>query len=65
MEIKESVKKLYTCPECNEISLKYAIIDIDGTNLKEGYSCENCESEFIGLDNEQVNAVNPEISRDE
>lgn len=60
MEAKIIIKRRYTCSECNEERLKYAIIDIDGTNLEEGYSCGNCGADFIGLDNEQVVAVNLE-----
>lgn len=51
MEAK-NIKRMYTRPECNEERLKYAIIDIDGTKLEEGYSCGNCGADFIGLDNE-------------
>lgn len=46
------------CPECQEEALKYAMIDVDGTNLEEGYSCGECGECFIGLDNKQVADAN-------
>lgn len=58
----ESEEKLYICPECQEEALRYAMIDLDGTNLEEGYSCGECGANFIGLDNESVIETNPEIT---
>ena len=52
---------LKICPECQEQALRYAMIDVDGTNLEEGYSCGECGECFIGLDNEQVIETNPEM----
>ena len=46
------------CPDCQEEALKYAMIDVDDTNLEEGYSCSECGANFIGLDNEQVIKAN-------
>lgn len=46
------------CPECQEETLKYAMIDIDGTNLEEGYSCSECGANFVGLNNGQVIEAN-------
>lgn len=48
----------HTCPQCFHEALKYAMIDLDGTNLEEGYSCADCGAEFIGIDNEQVLEIN-------
>ncbi len=55
--------KYYTCPDCGEESLRYAVIDVDGTNLEEGYSCDACGEEFIGLDNYSVAECNPEMNQ--
>ncbi len=57
-----SETKYYTCPECEEQKLRYAIIDLDGTNLEEGYCCEGCGETFIGLDHYEVVEVNPNIN---
>ena len=54
--------KYYLCPVCEEQRLRYAVIDIDGTNLEEGYCCESCGETFIGLDNEEIVELNPEIN---
>lgn len=54
-----------TCPCCEEDALKYAVIDMDGTNLEDGYSCTECGANFIGIDNEQVIEFNPEITTDD
>lgn len=62
---QESRTKIYTCPECQEEALRYAIIDTDGTNLEEGYSCRECGAEFIGLRNHGVIELNPEITTDD
>lgn len=51
-------KRILYCPYCLEEALKYAMIDIDGTNIEEGYSCEECGAEFIGIENEEVIRVN-------
>jgi hypothetical protein len=51
-------KGILYCPYCLEEALKYAIIDIDGTNIEEGYSCKECGAEFIGIENEEVIRVN-------
>lgn len=56
--------KYHTCPACQEEALRYAILDLDGTNLEEGYSCEECGECFIGLDNQEVVEHNPEIVED-
>lgn len=61
---QKSRKKFYTCPECQEEALRYAMIDTDGTNLEEGYCCEECEAEFLGLHNHEVIELNPEITED-
>ena len=57
-------RKYYTCPVCEEQKLRYAVIDIDGTNLEEGYCCESCGETFIGLDNTEIVELNPEINND-
>lgn len=57
--------KYYTCPACQEEALKYAMIDTDGTNLEEGYSCGECGECFIGLDNQEVIEHNPQITEDD
>lgn len=62
---QKSRKKFYTCPECQEEALRYAMIDTDGTNLEEGYCCEECEAEFLGLHNHEVIEFNPEIIADD
>lgn len=55
--------KYYTCPECQEETLKYAMIDLDDTtNIEEGFSCSECSANFIGVDNELVTKTNPEIA---
>lgn len=56
--------KSKTCPECQEEALRYAVIDVDGTNLEEGYSCRECGANFIGLDNHEVTELNPQITED-
>lgn len=61
----EPEKKLYICPECQEEALRYAMIDLDGTNLEEGYSCGECVANFIGLDNQEVTILNPEITKND
>lgn len=58
------MNKTYTCPQCFQEALKYAMIDIDGTNLEEGYSCSECGVEFIGTENAQVLEFNTEINED-
>ena len=60
----EPPPKHYTCPACQEESLKYAMIDVDGTNLEEGFSCGECGECFIGLDNQAVIEHNPQITED-
>ncbi len=57
-----SERKYYICPECEEQKLRYAVIDLDGTNLEEGYCCESCSETFIGLDHSQVVELNPNIN---
>lgn len=54
----DKTRKPMICPECQEEALKYAMIDIDGTNLEEGHSCSECGANFIGLDNKQVTEAN-------
>ncbi len=54
--------KYYTCPQCYQESLRYAMLDLDGTNLEEGYCCSDCKREFIGLHHEQVVEINPDIN---
>jgi len=43
--------KLYRCQECGEGLVKFQMIDIDGTNLEEGYGCSYCGYEFLENDN--------------
>ncbi|MFR9543620.1 MAG: hypothetical protein SNH27_16425 [Rikenellaceae bacterium] len=57
-----SERKYYICPECEEQELRYAIIDLDGTNLEEGYCCQECGAEFIGLGNDSVYEANPDMN---
>lgn len=38
-------KDVKTCPECGE-DLRFAMIDVDGTNLEEGYECTNTECNY-------------------
>lgn len=61
---KLDTPKLHICPDCQEEALRYAMIDVDGTNLEEGYACGECGDCFIGLDNEQVIKFNPEITKE-
>lgn len=63
-KFQQSHVKYYTCPACYEEALKYAMIDVDGTNLEEGYSCGECGECFIGLDNQEVIEQNPEIQQE-
>lgn len=42
-------KRILYCPYCLEEALKYAMIDIDGTNIEEGYSCEECGAYEVGF----------------
>ena len=51
----------YICPNCDERYLRYAVIDLDGTNLDEGYFCENCSETYIGLGNHEVLEVNEKL----
>lgn len=63
---KEKVEpQHYTCPGCYQETLRYAMIDLDETNLEEGYCCSECGAEFIGLHNEQVLEINEELKNDE
>lgn len=57
------MKLHHTCPQCFQEALKYAMIDLDGTNLEEGYSCADCGAEFIGIDNERVVEINEDINK--
>lgn len=57
---QNSQTKFRTCPACKEESLRYAMIDVDGTNLEEGYCCQECDEEFLGIDNEEVKQANKE-----
>lgn len=61
----QSETKPLTCPDCQEESLRYAIIDIDGTNLEEGYECKECGETYIGKENQQVLEANPNLSENE
>ena len=38
---------LIECPECGS-EMQFAMIDIDGTNLEEGYECLECGNEIFG-----------------
>ena len=55
-------RKYYTCPECEKQKLRYAVIDLDDTNLEEGYCCESCGETFIGLYHDQEVELNPNIN---
>ena len=48
----------HICPACQEGALRYAMIDVDGTNLEEGYYCQECGEKFLGLNNEEVKQSN-------
>ena len=37
------MSRLLKCPEC-EGAMHIAMIDVDGTNLEEGYECEECDN---------------------
>lgn len=52
--------KYRTCPACQEKALRYAMIDVEGTNLEEGYCCQECGEEFLGIENEEVKQANKE-----
>ena len=55
---QKSQSEFLICPACQEVALRYAMIDIDGTNLEEGYCCGECGEEFLGVDNEEVKQAN-------
>lgn len=57
---QKSQRKIFTCPACQEEALRYAMIDVDGTNLEEGYYCQECGERFLGIDNEEVKQANQE-----
>lgn len=54
--------KYYICPACQNESLKYTMIELDDINIEEGYSCSECEAEYLGLHNEDVITQNPKIT---
>lgn len=61
VEAQPTEPTYHTCPDCGEESLRYTVIDLDGTNLEEGYCCEGCSETYIGLDNCEVLEINEQL----